>query len=86
MVGLKMREGLKKEANEEEMRESGGPQHSHFESSATMGDEQFRVSGGPTAHYALPVKYKLVIVTLLALCGILILITIIQGMRLFKIR
>ena len=41
MVGLKMREGLNKEANEEEMRESGGPQHSHFESSATMGDEQF---------------------------------------------
>ena len=37
-------------------------------------------------HYALPVKYKLVIVTLLALCGILILITIIQGVRLFKIR
>jgi hypothetical protein len=84
MIGLKMREGIDL-ANEEEMKESGGPpQHSHFESSVTMGDEAYR--GGPIPPFILPLKYKLVIVTLLALCGILVVVTIIQGVRLFKIR
>lgn len=83
MIGLKMREELDL-ANEEEMKESGGPQHSHFESSMTMGDEAYR--GGTMSAYILPIKYKLVIVTLLALCGILVIVTIIQGVRLFKIR
>ena len=79
-----MREGLDL-ANEEEMKEAGGPpQHSHFESSVTVGDEAYR--GGPMPAYTLPIKYKLVIVTLLALCGILVIVTIIQGVSLFKIR
>ena len=84
MIGLKMREGLDLAA-EEEMKESGGPpQHSHFESSVTTGDDAYR--GGPIPPFTLPIKYKLVIVILLALCGILVIVTIIQGVRLFKIR
>ena len=74
MIGLKMREGLDKES-EEEMKESGGPHHSHFESSVTIGDEALR--GGPLPAYTLPFKYKLVIATLLALCGIFVVITIV---------
>lgn len=50
----------------------------------TMGDEAYR--GGTMSAYILPIKYKLVIVTLLALSGILVIVTIIQGVRLFKIR
>jgi hypothetical protein len=83
MIGLKMREGVDM-ANEEEMKESGGPHHSHFESSVTIGDEALR--GGPLPAYTLPFNYKLVIATLLALCGIFVVITIVQGVRLFKIR
>jgi hypothetical protein len=47
-------------------------------------DEALR--GGPVRSYSLPIKYKVVIFTLFVLSAILVIITIVQGVRLSKIR
>ena len=47
-------------------------------------DEALR--GGPERSYSLPIKYKVVIFTLFVLSAILVIITIVQGVRLSKIR